>query len=220
MSPRPAHAGGREFRRQLGLTTDRPVIMSGHQAELWHAGIAAKALAAPTPPRHDSAAAAWVIVDQDPGAPARSAIRSSAKVPRDRTPARAAIELIAPADPAVVTGRQPPGRTRPIAIHPDTPPAIAGHRPHRRGTRHPPRRPLAGRADHPRALDLLAPARAMGTPDLTPPPPTPLPTIIPGSAWRTELFARLVGAHARSARVRRTPTPRSHTTPGAPPPAP
>lgn len=195
--PGPLTPEAREFRRQLGLTTDRPVIMSGHQAELWHAGIAAKALALDAAAARFHAAAAWVIVDQDPGAPARlrhPVLRKGAGA--DRTPARAAIELIAPADPAVVTGRQPPGRTRPIAIHPDTPPAIAAAiaRIAAALDTHldaPSRAEQTTRA----ALDLLAPARAMGTPDLTPPTPTPLPTIIPALGLaRTELFARLVGA--------------------------
>jgi len=52
------------FRRELGLPTDRAVIMTGHQAEFWHPGILAKYLAA------DAAAgaigaAAWLVVDQD-----------------------------------------------------------------------------------------------------------------------------------------------------------
>lgn len=55
------------MRRELGLSTGRPVIMSGHQCEFWHAGILAKRFAieqfAP------DAEAAWVEVDQDSGSP-------------------------------------------------------------------------------------------------------------------------------------------------------
>lgn len=55
------------MRRELGLSTTRPVVMSGHQCELWHAGILAKRFCidqfAP------DAEAAWVEVDQDSGTP-------------------------------------------------------------------------------------------------------------------------------------------------------
>ncbi len=63
--PTPSPAALR-FREQLGLPTDRPVILSGHQAALWHAGILAKHLAASHAARALAAAAAWVVVDQDP----------------------------------------------------------------------------------------------------------------------------------------------------------
>ncbi|MBX9639087.1 MAG: hypothetical protein K2X97_04985, partial [Mycobacteriaceae bacterium] len=71
------------FRRELGLPDDRPVVMSGHQARWWHAGILAKqtALAAVCRAGGASAAAAWIVVDQDasdsvtllyPGTPAKA----------------------------------------------------------------------------------------------------------------------------------------------------
>ncbi|MDX2114685.1 MAG: hypothetical protein SFZ24_03565 [Planctomycetota bacterium] len=53
------------FRRELGLPVDRPVIMTGHQAHVWHAGILAKYFAADSLARQISAAAAWLVVDQD-----------------------------------------------------------------------------------------------------------------------------------------------------------
>lgn len=56
----------RRFRMQLGLPTDRPVIFSGHQAIVWHAGILAKYLAAAHVAAACGGAAAWVVVDQDP----------------------------------------------------------------------------------------------------------------------------------------------------------
>lgn len=56
----------RATRAALGLPADRPVILSGHQAALWHAGIAAKWLALGLLASREPAAAAWVVVDQDP----------------------------------------------------------------------------------------------------------------------------------------------------------
>lgn len=55
-----------QFRRELGLPVDRPVVMSGHQAQWWHAGILAKQIAlAAVCQRIGDAAGAWVVVDQD-----------------------------------------------------------------------------------------------------------------------------------------------------------
>jgi len=54
-----------EMRRDLGLPTDRPVIMAGHQAVFWHPGILAKYLAADAPAKRLGASAAWVVVDHD-----------------------------------------------------------------------------------------------------------------------------------------------------------
>ncbi|MEQ8770166.1 MAG: hypothetical protein RIB60_06625 [Phycisphaerales bacterium] len=62
-------AGARAFREQLGLPTDRPVIMSGHQAELWHPGILTKFLAANALAERTGAAIAWLVVDQDANDP-------------------------------------------------------------------------------------------------------------------------------------------------------
>lgn len=53
----------RRFREQLGLPTDRPVIMSGHQVGFWHAGILAKLLAANALAARTGAAVAWVLID-------------------------------------------------------------------------------------------------------------------------------------------------------------
>jgi len=56
------------FRAEMNLP-EGPIIMSGHQAEWWHAGILAKYLATSTYARKVGATAAWVVVDQDTGAP-------------------------------------------------------------------------------------------------------------------------------------------------------
>lgn len=55
----------RRFREQLGLPTDRPVVMSGHQATLWHPGILAKYLAAHHAAVATGSYAAWLVVDLD-----------------------------------------------------------------------------------------------------------------------------------------------------------
>lgn len=52
-----------EVRAALGLPTDRPIIMAGHQASFWHPGIAAKLLAACSLGARTGAAVAWLIVD-------------------------------------------------------------------------------------------------------------------------------------------------------------
>ncbi len=62
----PLSARARAFREALRLPVDQPVVMSGHQATVWHPGILAKYLAAAHAREAFSAAAAWVVVDQDP----------------------------------------------------------------------------------------------------------------------------------------------------------
>lgn len=58
-------AMARRMREQLGLPLDRPVVMTGHQAEFWHPGILAKYLAADAAARAVGGAPAWLVVDQD-----------------------------------------------------------------------------------------------------------------------------------------------------------
>ncbi|MEO1584065.1 MAG: hypothetical protein AAFR96_05760 [Planctomycetota bacterium] len=50
-------------RSRLGLPTDRPIVMAGHQGGLWHAGIAAKLIAARALADRIGGAAAWLVVD-------------------------------------------------------------------------------------------------------------------------------------------------------------
>ncbi len=60
-----------QFREQLGLRADGPLVLSGHQADLWHCGILAKhfaSLAVRDRLQRDgrtSARCAWLVVDQD-----------------------------------------------------------------------------------------------------------------------------------------------------------
>ena len=58
------------FRRELRLP-DGPVVMSGHQPEIWHAGILAKYFATVAAAKAHGASAAWIVVDQDTGSPER-----------------------------------------------------------------------------------------------------------------------------------------------------
>lgn len=58
------------LRRELGLPTDRPIVMSGHQTEIWHAGILAKAFAAEVAASAWGGAWSWLGVDQDATPPA------------------------------------------------------------------------------------------------------------------------------------------------------
>ncbi len=59
------------FREQLGLPTDRPIVMSGHQAQIWHPGILSKYLSTISAGNALGAHPAWVVVDQDTGEPTR-----------------------------------------------------------------------------------------------------------------------------------------------------
>ena len=59
------------FRKALGLPTDRPVVMSGHQCAIQHPGILAKRLAARAFASRTGAAHAWLWVDQDDNEPTR-----------------------------------------------------------------------------------------------------------------------------------------------------
>jgi hypothetical protein len=60
-----ADALASRIRASLGLVTDQLIVMSGHQAQAWHAGIAAKAFAAQHIAQRHAGIAAWITVDQD-----------------------------------------------------------------------------------------------------------------------------------------------------------
>lgn len=64
-------AQAKAAREQLGLPIDRPIVMTGHQAEFWHAGILAKYIAGAALAHNADAHAAHLVVDTDetdPGA--------------------------------------------------------------------------------------------------------------------------------------------------------
>lgn len=99
----------RQFRSELSIATDRPIIMSGHQAMLWHPGILAKWLAmnaaADCLP---SCETIWLSVDQDDNDAA------STRIPARRNGALKALDvkletpLTAPGTP---TGSRPTARS-------------------------------------------------------------------------------------------------------------
>ncbi len=55
----------RTARAELGLPTDAPIVLSGHQTEFWHAGILAKHLAGQRLATRCGGHLAWLAVDQD-----------------------------------------------------------------------------------------------------------------------------------------------------------
>ena len=120
------HAALDSFRAQLGLPTTGAIIMTGHQAEFWHAGILAKYLAADAAARALNRAgqptsAAWLVADQDSndpaviGYPKRGLVRAAWKLRPELN--AAAIDL-----PSAV---QPPLRVPPPLA--SDPAALAAH---------------------------------------------------------------------------------------------
>ncbi len=66
---RPLAAWQAETRAALGLPTDRPVVVTGHQAQFWHAGILAKWFVADACGVDLKGCAAQLVVDQDTNDP-------------------------------------------------------------------------------------------------------------------------------------------------------
>lgn len=62
------------FRAQLGLPTDAPIVMTGHQPIVFHPGVLAKYLAAHALAASARAHTAWLVVDQDETDPGLLAI--------------------------------------------------------------------------------------------------------------------------------------------------
>lgn len=82
----PVSAAAKRFREQLGIETDRPVVMSGHQAEVWHPGIVAKWFACIAAAKALDAQPVWLIADQDANDPAQIAcptVSDSGELTRD-----------------------------------------------------------------------------------------------------------------------------------------
>jgi hypothetical protein len=69
MAARSTDAKALRFREQLGIDPDRPIVMSGHQAGVWHPGIAAKWFACVAAARAFDAVPVWLVVDQDDNDP-------------------------------------------------------------------------------------------------------------------------------------------------------
>jgi len=120
------------FRSELSIATDRPVLISGHQASLWHPGILAKWLVMnAAADRLPSCETIWLCVDQDDneGSTLRVPVR------RDGVLRALNIKLDAPlAAPGTPTGSRPTARAGSLAaaINPDdiTPASVRVHLPH------------------------------------------------------------------------------------------
>jgi hypothetical protein len=120
------------FRSELSIATDRPVLISGHQATLWHPGILAKWLAMNAAADcFPACETIWLCVDQDDND------GSTFRVPfrRDGTLRALDIKLDAPiAAPGTPTGSRPTARSGSLsaAIYPDdiTTASVRAHLPH------------------------------------------------------------------------------------------
>lgn len=176
----------RRFRDQLGLPTDRPVIMAGHQPTLWHPGILAKLLAASALAARTDAAVAWLVVDFDEPLPLRT--RLPAFDPHGRLREYAwSIDGRDTPSPGVALSQPAVTPVPPRLPHGWALPDGAGDRTDAA------RRALAAHADAPNAavqvtealFDLLEPL-------------TPRPIVIHASRLgRTDLFAHTVALAAR-----------------------
>ncbi len=175
----------RRTREQLGLPTDRPIVMSGHQLAVWHPGILAKWLftAAAGAPEH-GLAPAWVWVDQDANAfgdlryPVVSADTGILAARTWRiTPAATGLLPLASAPPFEPSPLPAPNDHR--FATPDIAPALSRIR----GAL------AAGRAGAASAAEQMH--RAL-LPLLAPLEPTPPRTFFATDLARTDLFASLV----------------------------
>ncbi|GJQ30553.1 MAG: hypothetical protein HBSAPP03_24370 [Phycisphaerae bacterium] len=174
-----AHA----IRRELGLPTDRPIVMSGHQSEFWHPGILAKWFAAARLAERAGAAPVWLEVDQDSNTPWRVHYPAAG-------PARAAFSFLSGPEPPVdtPTGLLPPLRPRDPASA-DPSPGFDFARDGLRAMH----RALAAHEDVPTLAAQLAAAR---DDLLTPFGPLPR-TVFATALARTVLFAEAVDAMRR-----------------------
>lgn len=166
----------RRFRHELALPTDRPVVMTGHQPGLWHAGILAKFLAARALANRSGAAAAWCVPDMDATEPTVVRLPEPGGAPPGRWSART-VELLAGRGPieAVPLASRPPGEVadgcpEPLSDYADRLRAHAGE-------------PDAARQAQ-RAAEDLHRSRLALTPDA--------PTVYATPMARTALFSEIV----------------------------
>lgn len=101
-------------RTELGLPLDRPIVMSGHQAEIWHPGILAKWIAGVEIARRLGGVFVWLHVDQDVNEP--GVIEAPAIDARGCLVKRA-LTLVEPTR-EVPTGSRPAQRIDPARIRP------------------------------------------------------------------------------------------------------
>jgi hypothetical protein len=100
----------RRFRQQLRLPLDRPVVMTGHQAQFWHPGILAKYIAADAFANARDASPAFVVVDQD--RPASAALRYPVVEPPGNLAVREVLHTPRGASRAPVEDGKVPGFVR------------------------------------------------------------------------------------------------------------
>ncbi|HEX8875955.1 MAG TPA: hypothetical protein VF777_04345 [Phycisphaerales bacterium] len=97
----PIPSFARTFREQMGMVSDAPIVLSGHQAELWHPGILAKHLAAEAVAARVGGVSAWIVVDHD--VPHELALRIPARDAEGRL-VRKKLALLAEIDATRATG--------------------------------------------------------------------------------------------------------------------
>lgn len=120
---RPVDAWRVEMRAALGLPVDRPIVMTGHQAGIWHAGIAEKFLLGEEVARAVGGALVHVVVDHDANDAALVAFPAIVENARgERVLARLALER-SPKSPSVAALRRPVRAMRPEQRH-EVPEAI------------------------------------------------------------------------------------------------
>jgi len=172
-----------QTRHELGLPIDRPIIMTGHQATIWHPGILAKYYATDAAAKLTSSASVWLVVDQDSEDPwqvrypARSventdhqalsvaAMKFSPRTSAPDTPAASLLTLAPLSSDEFPHAASPSVRDGLARIHA----ALTAHR----------NEPSAGRQLAAALADLLSPLK-------------PATTLFATSSARTALFQRLV----------------------------
>lgn len=200
----------RAFREALRLPLDRPVIASGHQATIWHAGIMAKYVAVAHACDVLGAAPLWVVVDHDPED--FTTLAAPARVPapgggtggdggRGERLVRREVRLVSEEIAALLAGGCAPGGIGPVPVR-DPAAALGDALAEGSATAALPGvaeavarigRALSDAAAGTRsaAEQVAAATAALIAPILD--PVKPLPTIMASSLARTEFFGWLVG---------------------------
>ena len=169
-----------QTRRELGLPTQTPIVMTGHQASWWHAGILAKFFACRALADCWGAAPAWIVPDQD-----EQAFDTIAIPVRDENGAlaRESVRVTSPPRAGTPVASLPAFDHLPLS--PRSAPACASIEPGLRA--------LAGavarHSDAPNAARQIAGALAT----LMEPWLPPAPTVFATNLNTTTLFADLVG---------------------------
>ncbi|MBL9118810.1 MAG: hypothetical protein JNL80_02710 [Phycisphaerae bacterium] len=109
----PLVAWQRTSRAALGIADDRPVVMTGHQAGIWHAGILSKWIVADEVACQSNASVAAIVVDQD----TNDASLIAYPTLRDGVLGSASLPAV-PSRRSGPTGRQPPIRVGPAEAAP------------------------------------------------------------------------------------------------------